>query len=45
VIKIKYPDIKDIEINPLVVYEQEEDVKAVGIRILLSSDWRGDING
>lgn len=36
--KIKYPDIKDIGINPLVVYEQGEDVKAVGIRILLSND-------
>lgn len=29
------PDITDIEINPLVVYEHEEGVKAVDIRILL----------
>ena len=36
--KVNYPDIKDIEINPLVVYEQEEDVKAVNIRILFLSD-------
>ncbi len=36
--KINYPDIKNIEINPLIIYEQGEDVKAVCIRILLSSD-------
>jgi acetate---CoA ligase (ADP-forming) len=30
------PDISDIEINPLVVYEQGKGVKAVDVRILLS---------
>jgi acyl-CoA synthetase (NDP forming) len=32
----KCPDITDIEINPLVVYDQGEGVRAVDVRILLS---------
>ena len=36
------PPISDIEINPLVVYEHGQGVKAVDVRILLK---RGDING
>lgn len=34
----KCPGISDIEINPLVVYEQGDGVKAVDVRILLSRD-------
>ena len=30
------PEISDIEINPLVVYEQGDGVKAVDIRIILA---------
>ncbi len=32
------PDISDIEINPLVVYDHDEGVKAVDVRILLSKE-------
>jgi len=36
--------ITDIEINPLVVYEQDQGVKAVDARILVSNVERGDTN-
>jgi len=35
------PHISDIEINPLMVYEQGMGVKAVDIRILLSKQAKG----
>lgn len=34
----KCPGISDIEINPLVVYEQGEGVRAVDVRIILTKD-------
>jgi acyl-CoA synthetase (NDP forming) len=37
----KCPTISDIEINPLVVYEQGQGVKAVDVRILLSRVQKG----
>jgi acyl-CoA synthetase (NDP forming) len=37
--------ISDIEINPLVVYAQGLGVKAVDIRVMLSSEKRGGSNG
>ncbi|MCX5901588.1 MAG: acetate--CoA ligase family protein [Proteobacteria bacterium] len=36
----KCPGISDIEINPLMVYEQNQGAKAVDVRILLSKDER-----
>ena len=36
----KCPVISDIEINPLMVYEQNQGAKAVDVRILLSKDER-----
>ncbi len=41
----KYDDISDIEINPLVVYEESKGVKAVDIRILLSNVESNKVNG
>ena len=35
---VKCPDISDIEINPLMVYDQGKGVKAVDVRILLTKD-------
>ena len=32
------PEIADIEINPLVVYDQGEGAKAIDVRILLSQN-------
>jgi len=37
----KCPQISDIEINPLVVYEQGQGVKAVDVRIMLSNFKKG----
>jgi acetyltransferase len=37
--------ISDIEINPLVVYEQGDGVRAVDIRIILAKNERGEIDG
>jgi acetyltransferase len=36
----KCPGISDIEINPLMVYEQNQGAKAVDVRILLAKDER-----
>jgi len=40
-ILLKCPRISDIEINPLVVYEYGQGVKAVDVRILLTSEKKG----
>ena len=37
----KFPEISDIEINPLVAYEYGQGVKAVDVRILLSTQEAG----
>jgi acetyltransferase len=37
--------ISDIEINPLMVYEQGQGAKAVDVRVLVSNVERGDTNG
>lgn len=41
----KCQNISDIEINPLVTYEQGRGTKAVDVRVLVSSVERGDTNG
>lgn len=41
----KCKGISDIEVNPVVVYDQGKGAKAVDTRILLSREQRGDING
>jgi acetyl coenzyme A synthetase (ADP forming)-like protein len=42
----RFPDISDIEVNPVVVYELGKGVKALDVRILLSNvDRGGEING
>ncbi len=41
----KCKGISDIEINPVMVYEQGMGAKAVDVRILLSKDERGDTHG
>ena len=37
--------ITDIEINPLMVYEQGQGTKAVDVRVLVSNVEKGDTNG
>ncbi len=37
----KFPEISDIEINPLIAYEYGQGVKAVDVRILLSTQEAG----
>ncbi len=41
----KCKNITDIEINPLMAYEQGQGTKAVDVRVLVSNVQRGDTNG
>ena len=41
----RYNSISDIEVNPFVVYEEGKGVKAVDVRILLSSVKEDKVNG
>ena len=38
----QFPEITDIEINPIMVYDKGSGVKAIDVRVLLSKSERND---